>query len=156
MINKNLHYQKYLIKGLFFCLAVFYFTSLYYCYDLVGIGKEKFSLIHLPNLLLVIIIFPTVIGLFWKYKEFIRWFDYSVVILPPVLWLLHVAGGSGANFYYLNPAIIMLCSTIYFMRFNKNIEKLRISPFLLSGLIWFFIILLIAAIGWFIIGPLPE
>jgi len=120
----------------------------------MGIHGRPYSIrvLDIPGLMFALLIFPALNVFVWLNRQRIIWIDYSLVIMPPILWLLLVPGGSFTNFIYINPSVIGTGTCLYLLRFyvkvtakGREISVLKISVGL-WGIITFGLILLSIAI----------
>jgi hypothetical protein len=103
------------------CTILISYNILYICLVLSQIDfVDDFGVrvLDIPGLVFGFIGFPLMNILLWINSAKIKWVDYSLIFMLPLLWLLIVPGGSFANFIFINPAMIGIVSSLYFFRFS--------------------------------------
>ena len=108
---------------------------------------------YIPGAIFGFFIFPSANFFLWKTREQIKPVDYSLVIMPIILWLFVIPGGSFTNFLFINPPVIGTISTVYLVRFCMRAEGKKI--YFISSYLWVFIIIILLCINYFV-PILPE
>ena len=116
-------------------------------------GKFSFKIFYLPGLVFGLLMFPAAIFFIWKIKNQIEKIDYTLIVIPFLLWLFIIPGGSFTNFLFINFPLIWTVSLLYLFRFSSITKRTNIYFIVIS--LWTFIavISLVAAL---FIPILPE
>ena len=85
-------------------------------------GRFVFNIIYGPGIIFALLIFPLANFILWKIKVRVMWLDYSLLVVPLILWLLILPGGSFTNFLFINFPLTWTVSFLYLFRFS-NIAK---------------------------------
>jgi len=139
------------------CIMLMVLNSLYALF-LIGemdcfIGKFNFNAFYVPGAIFALLIFPLANLVLWRIKERIVWIDYTLIMMPLILWLLVIPGGSFTNFLFINFPIIWTVSLLYLFRFIDIFNSKNV--YVLAFLLWLSITVILFAINYFI-PILPE
>ena len=115
-------------------------------------GRFVFNIIYAPGIIFTLLIFPSANFILWKVKERVMWFDYSLLVLPLILWLLILPGGSFTKFLFINFPLTWTVSFLYLFRFS-NIAKDNI--YYAALFCWILIIMILFLVNT-VIPILPE
>ena len=107
--------------------------------------------LYLPGLVFSFLIFPVACFFLWKIKERFLWIDFTFIVIPLLLWMFIIPGGSFTTFLFMNFPLIWTVSLIYLFRFNsllkgKNVYLTALSLWVLIGLVSFAICYFIPAL----------
>ena len=83
-------------------------------------GGFSFRTLDFPGLVFSTVLFPLANVLLWKNRVRLLIPDFTLLIIPPLLWVVVVPGGSFTNFIYINPAMIGISSFLYILRFWRT------------------------------------
>jgi len=115
-------------------------------------GKFNFKVLYMPGLLFGFLIFPAAAFIFWKRRCRIEWIDYTFVMIPLLLWLAVIPGGSFTNFLFVNFPLIWTVSLIYLFRFSRRIQGG--NSFIVSLALWVIVaVILLGAVHFLPILP---
>jgi hypothetical protein len=116
-------------------------------------GQLEFRVLYAPGLVFSLLIFPCSCVFLRKIKEQFVWIDITFILIPLLLWLLAIPGGSFANFLFINYPLIWTVSLAYLFRFNNSIKGKNVYLTTLS--LWILIALVSYSVVFFI-PVLPE
>ena len=116
-------------------------------------GKLHFKVLYVPGLIFSILIFPAALFFLWRVKGQIAWLDYTFLVIPLLLWLLIISGGSFTNFLFVNFPLIWTVSLLYLVRFSNIVTGKNI--YFMTLILWLTITGILLAMNYFI-PILPE
>ena len=117
------------------------------------VGKFNFNAFYVPGAIFALLIFPLANVILWRIKERIEWVDYTLIIMPLILWLLVIPGGSFTNFLFVNFPMVWTVSLLYLFRFSNIFEGKNV--YVLAVFLWLSITVILFAMNYFI-PILPE
>ena len=117
------------------------------------VGKFKLNDFYVPGAIFALLVFPLANVILWKIKERIEWIDYTLIIIPLILWLLVIPGGSFSNFIFINFPMVWTVSLLYLFRFSNIFEGKNV--YVLALLLWLSITVILFAVN-YLIPVLPE
>jgi len=149
--------MKIMAKKVVFCIILIIINLLYVLFLLseseIFTGRFDFRVLYIPGLLFGLIVFPVINLVLWKIRAQISWVDYTLIVMPLLLWLLIIPGGSFVNFLFINFPLIWMVSFLYLFRFSDIVKDKNIYVAVLF--LWALITIISFGINYFI-PILPE
>jgi len=133
--------KEFILCFLFIVVNLLYLLLIMIELDVFA-GKFNFEILYIPGLLFGFLIFPVANFILWKVRGQIGWIDYTLIIVPLLLWLLIIPGGSFTNFLFMNFPLIWTVSLLYLLRFScvikdKNVYVVALFLWILIAVVSF-------------------
>ncbi len=116
----------------------------------IFLGKLDFNDLYIPGLVFSFLIFPATCIFLWRIKERFLWIDFTFIVIPLLLWMFVIPGGSFTTFLFMNFPVIWTVSLIYLFRFNSLVRDKKVYPTVLA--LW----ILVTLVSLFVCSFMPA